>query len=75
MGEEIAVRFIEVMNHKVRQIAINPFIGKAAGKGNNVRSFVVTKHNKLYYRLIGEEVIEIAALFDTRQNPVKNRFE
>jgi hypothetical protein len=36
--------------------------------------FLITKHNKLYYRIEGD-IIYMITLFDTRQNPKKNRYE
>jgi len=44
------------------------------GKVSEVQWILITKHNKLYYRIEGD-IIYMITLFDTRQNPKKNRYE
>jgi len=74
-NEETAVRFIEITEYKIRQISSHPHIGIRSFRADNVRSVLITRHNRLYYRIISEQIIEIANIFDTRQNPSKNKFE
>jgi hypothetical protein len=38
-----------------------------------IRSILLTKHNRLFYR-IKDETIELLNIFDTRQNPEKQPF-
>ncbi len=74
-NEEIATRFIEIAEYKVRQISFHPHIGIRSSRADNVRSVLITKHNRLYYRIISEQIVEIANIFDSRQDPSKNKFE
>jgi len=74
-NEEIARRFIEITEFKLRQISAHPHIGIPSLLVDNVRSVLITKHNRLYYRIISAQIIEIASVFDIRQNPSKNKFE
>jgi len=64
-NEETAVRFIEITEYKIRQISSHPHIGIRSFHADNVRSVLITRHNRLYYRIISEEIIEIANIFDT----------
>ena len=71
-NEDIALRFMEVVEFKVNQIRSHPFIRKMTVKVKNVRSVLLTKHNKLYYRCLTKHLIEIVNIYHTRQNPAKN---
>ena len=68
---------LEVANNveqRVQNLSSFPHIGIAPLKDPSIRSIIITKHNKLYYR-IGSEKIEILDIFDTRQNPKKNKYD
>ena len=73
-GETVSDNFVDKVNKRIEAIVVNPEIGKIAKRDKNARSIVITLHNKLYYE-VRNESIEILAIFDTRQNPSKNRFE
>lgn len=70
-NEEIALRFIEVVEHKIRQIKTHPFTGLRSQGDPEIRSISITKHNRLYYK-ITKDLLEIVNIFDTRQHPNKN---
>jgi plasmid stabilization system protein ParE len=70
-NEEIALRFIEVVEHKILHIKAHPFTGLRSQTNPNVRSISITKHNRLYYK-ITKDLLEIVNIFDTRQHPDKN---
>jgi len=74
-NEEIAARFIEIIKYKVQQLSVHPEIGIRAFRVADIRSILITKHNRLYYRVISDQIIEVVNIFDTRQNPSKNKFE
>ena len=73
-SEVIAARFIDRVEHKLRLIASQSYIGISSEKAENIRSTLITEHNRLYRRIVSEEIIEIANIFDTRQDPAKNKF-
>lgn len=70
----VATDFINNVEQRVQNLSSFPYIGIASIKDPSIRSIVITKHNKLYYR-IGSEKIEILDIFDTRQSPKKNRYD
>jgi plasmid stabilization system protein ParE len=74
-NEDVALQFIELTEYKVQQLAYHPYIGVLSARDNNVRSILITKHNRLYYRFLSEQIVEIANIFDTRQSPSKNKFD
>ena len=53
---------------------VNPKIGRPAVKIKDVRSISITRHNRLYYK-VEKNTIKVITLFDTRQNPSKNKFD
>jgi plasmid stabilization system protein ParE len=72
---EVALRFIEIVELKIKLLLSHPNKGLVSSKIKDIRSISITKHNRLYYRAMPEQVIEILGIFDLRQNPLKNRFE
>jgi plasmid stabilization system protein ParE len=69
---KIAEKFIESVENKLQIITIYPFLGIASSKEPSIRSILLSKHNRLYYRISGS-VIEILDIFDLRQDPGKNK--
>lgn len=71
---DVAAKFIDLVESRLDTLIFFPNIGITSTKENSVRSIVLTKHNKLYYR-ITSNCIEILNIFDTRQNPTKNKYD
>lgn len=69
----VAVEFENIVNKKLHTLSLQPFMGVASQKNSSIRSVLLTKHNRLYYR-IKNETIELLTIFDTRQNPEKKPF-
>ena len=74
-GEMVAAGFIDNIEDKIAGISKNPYVGKASAREKGIRSLHITKHNRLYYRMIDTAIIEIVNIFDTRQHPDKNLYE
>lgn len=53
---------------------IVPHIGVASRINPSVRKLLITKHNALYYSVVGNEVT-LLDFFDTRQDPSKDPFQ
>ena len=70
----IAAKFIDTVESRLETLSVFPGIGVPSVKEEKVRAIVVTKHNKLYYR-VTDKFIEVLNIFDTRQNPQKNKFD
>ena len=71
---KLASDFITTLEERVETLSSFPNIGIASSKNPGIRSIVITKHNKLYYRNQSDK-IEILNIFDTRQDPAKNVYE
>ena len=67
-----AFDFLSILEMRMNSIKTNPFIGKATPL-NNTRSILISKQNRLYYRVINDEIIFLN-MMDTRRNPKKNPF-
>lgn len=70
----VAMNFIEKAESRLESLAIHPLLGIVSEKDKNIRSIVITKHNKLYYQ-INSNTIEVLNIFDTRQSPDKNQHD
>ncbi len=70
-GKTVADRFANKLEKRLDDLSGQPFTGIESDTFRNVRSILITKHNRLYYR-IKETTIEVINLYDTRMNPEKN---
>jgi len=57
---------------RLETLSVFPNIGIPSIKEPDVRSIVVTIHNRLYYR-VSVTHIEVLNIFDIRQDPAKNK--
>ena len=73
-SKKIAEKFLLTFYETVDAIAKNPAISRRSSKYPTIRKILVTRHNMLYYEVIHDR-IELLQIFDTRQNPEKNKFE
>lgn len=69
--EKVVNDFIDKVDHKLRVLSAQPFIGILSEKDPTVRSVLLSKQNRMYYS-VSERTIELLNIFDTRQNPEKN---
>lgn len=73
-NEQVALNFILKVEAFERDLVITPLSGQVAYKDSTVRGKLVTRHNKIYYRITGD-FIQILQMRDTRLFPGKNPFE
>jgi plasmid stabilization system protein ParE len=73
-NNQVILRFLDLIEVSIKQIASNPKQFPLANKKLKVRKCVISKHNTLYYREKRKQ-IEILRLFDTRQHPSKLRLK
>ena len=71
--EKVVTNFEATVINKLENLSRFPEMGNESKKFYGVRSLLLTKHNRLYYRL-KERNIEILNILDTRQNPNKNPY-
>lgn len=74
-GLAVATEFNETLIKIILNVADQPGIGSVSKKKTDVRKILITKHNRLYYRLNDNNSITLLILFDTRQHPKRNRYD
>lgn len=47
-GQKIAFEFLNKIDTRIEMLKKQPFIGKPSGRKPEVRTILITKHNKLY---------------------------
>ena len=72
-GKPIANHFVNKLEKRLDNLSKQPFTGIESEHLKNVRSVLITKHNRLYYR-IKETTIEVINMYDTRLDPKKNPY-
>ncbi len=73
-SKAVAKKFLLRFYEKVDAIATNPAIGRRSPRHSSVRKILITKHNMLYFE-VSSDHIELLQIFDTSQNPAKNKFQ
>ncbi len=78
LHEEWGQNIVDEFNHKLEKKLLNlaqqPYLGIKPDFVKDVRSILITKHNRIYYRIKGQ-TIEIVNMYDTRINPKRNRYK
>ena len=72
-SQTTAEKFLTMLQKRLGTLSQQPFIGTPSTVVKEVRSILITKHNRIYYR-VKEEVIEIINMYDNRINPKKNPY-
>lgn len=70
---KVAQDFLSKVDRRVKLLEIQPYIGRLSSKMNTARGLLITRHNKLYYK-IEDTTVVIVDMFDTRMNPKKNPY-
>ncbi|WPU97659.1 type II toxin-antitoxin system RelE/ParE family toxin [Mucilaginibacter sp. cycad4] len=71
-GENVTRNFV-INTYKIIELIANyPEMGTLENKEKQIRGFVITKHNTLFYR-VEEDKIILLTFFDTRQSPGKTK--
>lgn len=73
-GKQVANQLITQLDERLATLANQPLIGISSEKIEGAKSFLLTKHNRVYYRIKGD-LIEIVNLYDTRIYPKKNIYK
>ncbi|MEO6455622.1 MAG: type II toxin-antitoxin system RelE/ParE family toxin [Ginsengibacter sp.] len=73
-GVTVADNFLKRMDYRIEALSEQPRIGNISDQNKTVRSLLITKHNRMYYR-IKENIIEVINLYDTRIHPKKNPYK
>ncbi|MEO8569417.1 MAG: type II toxin-antitoxin system RelE/ParE family toxin [Ginsengibacter sp.] len=73
-GYLIAEKFAQSLNEKFNTLQGQPYIGVKSTVFSSVRSISAGKQNRIYYRIEGNKVV-VLNMYDTRINPIKNKFK
>jgi len=71
--DSVADDFMITLKETIELLSAQPFIGTPLSSHTNVRTCLVTKHNRIYYRIEKNKIVFIN-MKDTRMNPKKNPF-
>ncbi len=69
-GEKVTRNFVIRTYEIIELLAVNPEMGPVEHFEKQIRGFVITKHNTLFYRIEGDKLI-LLNFFDNRQHPNK----
>ena len=72
-GENITSSFAIRAYGIIENLSEFPKMGSIEVKTKKIRGFLITKHNRMFYRFTKDELI-ILNFFDTRQNPKKKKY-
>lgn len=72
-GENVTRSFVIRVHSVANLISEHPKIGTLEKPEKDIRGFLLTKHNRLFYRTTETEII-ILNLFDTRSGSKKKKF-
>ncbi len=72
-SHKVAEDFLHKIDRRIDLLTKQPHAGKLSAKVKDIRGLLVTRHNRLYYKIKGDQVI-ILNMYDTRINPKKNPF-
>ncbi len=70
-GSKVAHTFLDTVYARIYALQSHPHIGSLTSI-NNVRSTSITKHNRLYYKVVENKIV-ILNLYDTRKRNQKRR--
>jgi plasmid stabilization system protein ParE len=69
-GEKVTRDFVNRTYHILDLLALNPEMGSIEHPEKQIRGFVITKHNTLFYRVDDTRLV-LLHFFDNRQDPKK----
>lgn len=72
--ESVAHDFELKLISTIGLLSEQPQLGSTVKGYNDIRTILITEHNRLYYR-IEKNTLVILNLIDTRRNPAKNPFK
>lgn len=64
-NHEVAVAFLANVYSRINALKTHPYIGSLTSI-QNTRSTLITKHNRMYYKVVKNKVV-ILNLYDTRR--------
>ncbi len=72
-GPRVTQNFVRKTYAIIDLISDQPDLGTLENQERKIRGFLLTKHNRLFYRVTDKEII-LLNFFDTRSGPKRKRF-
>jgi plasmid stabilization system protein ParE len=72
-GQSVSEKFIIQLQKRLNTLSKHPFIGSPSNAVKSVRSILVTRQNRIFYKIEGN-VIEAINMQDSRSDPNKNPY-
>ncbi len=72
-GQRTADQFLNKIDERIETLKKQPLIGKPSERKPEVRTILITKHNRIYYKFSNKKIV-ILNMYDTRRNPKKNLY-
>jgi len=72
-SHKVATDFLLKIDRRIELLTKQPYIGALSAKVKDVRGLLITRHNRLYYKIKDDKVI-ILNMYDTRMNPKKSSY-
>jgi plasmid stabilization system protein ParE len=72
-NKEVAKQFLQKLDKRLATLKMQPYIGSPSQSIKDVRGILITKHNKLFYKVTKNTII-VLTMYDTRIDPKKNRY-
>jgi len=69
-SKKVAEEFLIKVDRRLLLLKKQPFAGSLSSKVENVRGVLITRHNRMYYKIKGKSVI-ILNMYEYRINPKK----
>jgi plasmid stabilization system protein ParE len=71
-GQLVTKNFVKKTYDIIELISDQPDLGTLENSEKNIRGFLLTKHNRLFYRTTDKEII-LLNFFDTRSAPTRKK--
>jgi plasmid stabilization system protein ParE len=72
-SHKVAAEFLLKIDRRIELLTKEPYVGAASLKVKNVRGLLITRHNRMYYKIENDKVI-ILNMYDTRMNPKRKAY-
>jgi plasmid stabilization system protein ParE len=72
-GNAVTENFVKQTYSIIDLLAEQPALGTIEIQEKEIRAFLITKHNRIFYRYTSDELV-ILNFFDTRQHPDKKKY-
>src|SRR5438876_5907732 len=67
-NKKVADEFLVKLKKRLLNLSSQPYTGVPSAKVKNVRSILITKHNKVFYKITRNKLI-VLNMYDSRMNP------